>query len=172
MSRFEDSGQIHELPPWHHLQASPPGAASSMKSTERLAESPLRARESAGDDIRNDPEESDIEYVLATQYKSLHTRKTLGFPAYSIDKRLLGFFMSSNKAAGGHFTSIRELDEDFSSPEVQQQTTTILQDAIDTKSDTLYYLRDWGSISNLLDRVFVYDWSKDIEEPENNIGSL
>jgi hypothetical protein len=42
------------------------------------------------------------------------------------------------------------------------QATEILNEAMENKSDSVYALKDWGSISNLIDHALVYDWSKDI----------
>lgn len=116
--------------------------------------------------------EAEVEYVLAKQYKSLHTRKKLGFPAYSFEKKLLGFFSSSDKAgAAGHFVHVSALD-DFVSPEARQQASDILQEAIDKKNEALFCLRDWGSLGILLDRVFVFDWSKDLTQTGDHSESL
>ena len=42
------------------------------------------------------------------------------------------------------------------------QATQILNEAMETKRDSVYALKDWGSIANLIDHALVYDWSKDI----------
>jgi hypothetical protein len=115
-----------------------------------------------------------VEYVLAKQYKSLHTREKLGFPAYSIDKKLVGFF-TANKAQpqGGGFLPIRRLAEDFGSAEIQEQATRILQEAMDRQSDMLHAKHDWSSLDKMLDHVIVYDYSKDtISETTGDLAEL
>ncbi|GKY96617.1 hypothetical protein MPSEU_000621300 [Mayamaea pseudoterrestris] len=173
-----------QAPTWHshqppHLLQQRSLTRMSMDQAERqqagaatsplTASSPEKPRLETTRDAVNHGEvvvvaAEQVEYVLAKQYKSLTTRQKLGFPAYSLDKKLLGFFTSSNKSSGANqFVSLSQLD-DFASSDAQQQATDILQEAIDLKSDILYCLSDWGSLGNMLDRVFVYEWSKDISD--------
>jgi hypothetical protein len=51
------------------------------------------------------------------------------------------------------------------------QATQILDEALETKSDAVYALKDWGTISNLIDHALVYDWSKGIGAGTNNSAS-
>lgn len=102
--------------------------------------------------------ESDVEYVLAKQYKSLRTGERLGFPAYSIMKQILGFFREG-QSGRPQFVPISAISE----VEIEEQAPIILQQAMDSKSDAVYALRDWGTIGNLMDHALVYEWSKNIE---------
>ncbi|KAG7346016.1 hypothetical protein IV203_005083 [Nitzschia inconspicua] len=106
--------------------------------------------------------ESEVEYVLAKQYKALRTGERLGFPAYSANKEILGFYRdASGKVGVGQFVPISRHSTEFGPLEIMQ-ATEILEDAIAKKSAAVHALKDWGTISNLLDHALVYDWSKDI----------
>jgi hypothetical protein len=106
--------------------------------------------------------EGDVSYVLAKNYKSLRTGERLGFPAYNTDKELLGFYHESNHKLGvGQFIPIGRHREDFGPLEIMQ-ATEILQEAIDSKSEAVHDIKEWGSLANLLDHALVYAWSKDI----------
>lgn len=107
--------------------------------------------------------ESEVEYVLAKQYKALRTGERLGFPAYSADKEILGFYReASGKVGVGQFSAISRHRNDFGPLEIMQ-ATEILDDAIAKKSRAVHALKDWGgSVANLLDHALVYDWSKDM----------
>jgi hypothetical protein len=110
--------------------------------------------------------ESEVEYVLAKQYKALRTGERLGFPAYSANREILGFYRESvSKVGVGQFTPISRHRNDFGPLEIMQ-ATEILEDAIEKKSEAVHYLKNWGSISNLIDHALVYDWSKDIANEE------
>jgi hypothetical protein len=109
--------------------------------------------------------ESEVEYVLAKHYKALRTGERLGFPAYSINKELLGFYReSSGKVGVGQFVPISRHRNEFGSLEILQ-ATEILEDCIAKKSEAVHALKDWGTIANLLDHALVYDWSKDVSGP-------
>ena len=113
-----------------------------------------------------EPEESreeEVHYVLARQYKSLRTQERLGFPAYSINKELLGFYKEAhNKVGARQFSPISRHAKDFGPNEIMQ-AKEILEDAIAKKSDAVHSREDWGTLSTLLDNALVYDWSKDID---------
>lgn len=106
--------------------------------------------------------ESEVEYVLAKQYKALRTGERLGFPAYSASKEILGFYSESGSKVGvGEFIPIARRAQDFGPLEIMQ-ASEILQDAIAKKSSAVYALKDWGTISNLIDHALVYEWTNDI----------
>jgi hypothetical protein len=184
--RYDDSMHPHRGHPWQsqqqahpHHQSPPHGMVHptlSQSDSKPPAGIPREAEQRTKTvDVEHDNEnlEEDVEYVLAKQYKSLHTRKKLGFPAFSLAKKLIGFYnASSHKVGGGRFVPVHQVAEEFESPEIQHQATSILQEAIDTKSETLHSLRDWGSINNLLDHVFVYEWSKDISEADDHAETM
>jgi hypothetical protein len=115
--------------------------------------------------------ESEVEYVLAKQYKALRTGQRLGFPAYSINKEILGFYRESTTKVGvGQFTPIARHRNDFGPLEIMQ-ATEILEGAIAKKSEAVHVLKEWGSISNLIDHALVYDWSKDIGNDSSASGA-
>lgn len=114
-----------------------------------------------------DSGESEVEYVLAKQYKSTRSSDRLGFPAYSVAKELLGFYReSSNKVGVGQFIPIRHLSHEFGPFEIVQ-ATTILQEEMANKSEAVHALKDWGSIGSLIDHALVYDWSKGVDGAGN-----
>jgi hypothetical protein len=115
--------------------------------------------------------ESEVEYVLAKQFKALRTGERLGFPAYSVNREILGFYHeSSTKVGVGQFTPIGRHRSDFGPLEIMQ-ATDILDDAIAKKSEAVHALKDWGSIATLIDHALVYDWSKDIGNDPSASGS-
>jgi hypothetical protein len=155
MMRIPDMG---EIPMSSHAASMPqssdhpPGKGGSVDRT------PIQSLRSFEDENR----ESEVAYVLAKQFKATRTGERLGFPAYSESKEILGFYRESNMKVGvGQFIPITNHEEDFGPLEIMQ-ATEILNEAMENKSDSVYALKDWGSISNLIDHALVYDWSKDI----------
>ena len=146
--------QEGEMMPIHHHGVPPRQEAPPMQSSVDVQMRGIREEESR---------ESEVEYVLAKHYKALRTGERLGFPAYSADKEILGFYReSSGKVGVGQFSPIARHRNDFGPLEIMQ-ATEILEDAIAKKSGAVHSLKDWGgSIANLLDHALVYDWSKDI----------
>eukprot|EP00535_Pseudo-nitzschia_heimii_P000628 CAMPEP_0197180000 /NCGR_PEP_ID=MMETSP1423-20130617/4770_1 /TAXON_ID=476441 /ORGANISM="Pseudo-nitzschia heimii, Strain UNC1101" /LENGTH=749 /DNA_ID=CAMNT_0042630015 /DNA_START=253 /DNA_END=2502 /DNA_ORIENTATION=+ len=117
--------------------------------------------------LGNDSHESEVEYVLAKQYKTLRNGTRLGFPAFSASKEILGFFREGNGKVGvGQFVPISHHSDDFGPLEILQ-ASEILEDFIAKKSDAVHYLKDHASITSLLDAALVYDWSKDINNGPN-----
>jgi len=133
--------------------AAAPGVASAGPSSTNV-------------ETNSPSQPDDVEYVLAKQYKSLRTGERLGFPAYSARKELLGFFRESSSKVGHAFFPISNNEKDLD--EIKLQAGAALRDAIDSKSEAVHALRDWGSISNLVDHALVYDWSKDIGPSSNS----
>jgi hypothetical protein len=133
-----------------------------------------RSADDEGDGASSDDEgaaEASVEYVLAKQYKSLRTGEHLGFPAFSSRRRLVGFYRdasgggSSAPVGGGVRRPFKfapfprsVVDRD----EISQQASAVLLKAMESRSDALHALRDWGSITAMVDHALVYDWSKDV----------
>jgi len=117
--------------------------------------------DNAGNELHS--RESEVEYVLAKEYKALRTGERLGFPAYSASRELLGFYRESRSKAGGvsEFSPVMNHAQDFGPMEIIQ-ASEILGDAIAKKSTAVHSLKDWGSIANLIDHALVYDWTKDM----------
>jgi len=104
--------------------------------------------------------ESQVTYVLAKQFKALRTGHRLGFPAYNSEKKLLGFYQESNNQVGvERFVPISQLQEDFG-PHEKDQAALILNEAIESRSEAVYSIKDYGSVSSLLESALVFDWSK------------
>jgi hypothetical protein len=145
----------HPMPPppggMHHGPMHPPMHPGPMHPTMQMV--PPR-----GPTPPN--RESEVAYVLAKRYVSLRTGERLGFPAFTQNKELLGFYRETSVGVG-QFIPILRHSQDFGPMEIMQ-ATDILQEAINNKSEAVHALKDWGSISNLLDHALVYDWSKDI----------
>lgn len=173
-SPFRDFPQVQQRPgfyPQHNRQRESDNAllyASLPQPSQHLrdgkkASQPTRPRSETGDSL-----ESEVEFVLAKQYKSMQTSERLGFPAYSASKELLGFYRESRTKVGvGQFVPIRHLAHEFGPLEVMQ-ATEILEEALAANSDAVHALKDWGSISNLIDHALVYDWTKDIDSASNH----
>ena len=106
--------------------------------------------------------------MLAKQYKALRTGERLGFPAYSANKEILGFYReAAGKVGVGQFVAISRHRNDFGPLEILQ-ATEILEEAIAKKSRAVHSLKEWGTIANLLDHALVYDWSKDMSGPSGS----
>ena len=111
--------------------------------------------------LQNESQEAEVEYVLAKQYKTLRNGKRLGFPCYSANKELLGFFREGNGKVGvGQFVPISQHSDDFGPLEILQ-ASEILEDFITKKSEAVHCLKDYSNLPALLDAALVYDWSKD-----------
>jgi hypothetical protein len=109
--------------------------------------------------------ETEVQYVLAKQHKSINTGEQLGFPAFSLGKELLGFYReeSSSSSSGvstiqTKFIPVNQLSE--FGPKEMLQASEILNEAFTSGSDTLHSLQQYGSISKLLDHCKVYVWSR------------
>ena len=154
----------HVLPPPRPIQPrtrmdEKPPAISTQRAPPRVYE-------------EEESRESEVEFVLAKQYKALRSGERLGFPAYNANKEILGFYReSSTKVGVGQFIPISRHRNDFGPLEIMQ-ATEILEDALEKKSDAVHALKDWGSISNLLDHALVYDWSKDIGNDPSGSGGV
>lgn len=151
---FEESEPLSVAAPSAQGQV-PAAQASGRRETGVLQSSALR--------------ESEVEYVLAKQYKSLRTGERLGFPAYSSRKEILGFYRESKVGNQYMFVPVSRSTADYD--EIVQQATDVLQEAMDSKNEAVHALRDWGSISNLIDHALVYEWSKDISSGSSGSGN-
>eukprot|EP00980_Cylindrotheca_fusiformis_P028006 scaffold22575_cov141-Cylindrotheca_fusiformis.AAC.37 len=182
MQPYQMRGQ---LPPMHHQSSMPPPMpAQPVQSPFMESGMPIHPNQSQHrrmvpppqvtahgiplqrqmhDDVLDESTESEVVYVLAKQYKALRTGERLGFPAYSANKEILGFYRESNGKVGvGSFHPLSRHRNDFGPLQVLQ-ANEILEDAIAKKSEAVHALKDYGSMANLLDHALVYDWSKDIE---------
>lgn len=108
--------------------------------------------------VARDHRESEVAYVLGTQYKAFRNRERLGFPAYAANKELLGFYRDKTESGQYQFVPIDRYRDDFGPLELMQ-ATEVLDNAMTNKSENVYSLKDWGSISNLLDNALVFAWS-------------
>ncbi len=117
--------------------------------------------------LANESQESEVQYVLAKQYKTLRNGTRLGFPAFSATKEILGFFREGNGKVGvGQFVPISHHSDDFGPMEILQ-ASEILEDFIAKKSDAVHCLKDHANMTALLDAALVYDWSKDMNNAPN-----
>ena len=154
MMRMDEIGGM----PMSSHAASLPQQSVRIGKSEPLDSGQMQAGRSFDDDNR----ESEVAYVLAKQFKATRTGERLGFPAYSESKEILGFYRESSIKVGvGQFLPISRLREDFGPLEIME-ATEILNKAMENKSDAVHALKEWGSISNLIDHALVYDWTKDI----------
>jgi hypothetical protein len=144
-STFYDSKIAHSLDTTH------------SQSTSNFSPSKLRHQHS--EEESQEELESQVMYVLAKQYKSLRTGQRLGFPAFNIDKEIIGFFPeSSTKVGVEKFISIHHLKQDFGAFE-RDQASQALKDSIASRSEALHCIKDYDSVSSLLASALVFDWS-------------
>jgi len=107
------------------------------------------------DDIK-----SEIEYVLAIQYKSSVTGYFHGFPTYNERHELLGFYEESRNNVGlAKFVPLTSISNKDLTPVEVSQVTSLLLDAMKNNRESVYALKDWGTLSNLFDHVMIYEWS-------------
>lgn len=119
---------------------------------------PTYYRELSYEAMKPQADESRVEYVLAKHYKSFTTGETLGFPAFSREKELLGFFRQSDTCVR-NFSSVQQYQL---TPQELQDASLVLQESCHQKSPSVHSLKDLGSLASMLDHALVYDWSKDI----------
>jgi hypothetical protein len=101
--------------------------------------------------------EEDVEYLWAKQFKSVRTGELLGYPAYSRDEELLGFYLAS---PDDHHHTFRPVPpEDFGVKELQQ-AKEVLRQAADPAA--IQSLQQWGSIEHMIHRAMVYEWCQEI----------
>jgi hypothetical protein len=100
--------------------------------------------------------ESQVEYLLAKQFKSMRTGERLGFPAYSSSKKLLGFY---RRHSTGEFQF--EVALDFGSKDMEQANQIF-----DNAGDAIQSKSDWKSIQSMLNHALVYEWRKGISGAE------
>jgi len=147
--------------PHHYIPTATPLARQEDGSNKRhnsSGSSISRSHDSMGMDHMDI--QNEIEYVLAVHYKSNLTGNVFGFPAYNERNELLGFYQESRANVGvGRFIPVTSYTNKDLSPIEVSQATALLMDAMKNNSQALHALKDWGSISNLLDHVMVYDWS-------------
>lgn len=109
---------------------------------------------------------SDVEYILAKHFRNY------GFPVYSAQMNLIGFYRESPHEIGiGQFSPVFE-HCDLNSNDIAE-TVQNLKDAVAQKSKAVHCKKDWGSITSMFDHAMVYDWSKDFghgveQEKEEN----
>jgi hypothetical protein len=102
----------------------------------------------------------DVMYVLAMNYKVSRTGEPLGFPAFSSERVLIGFFrieetnQGSNLSFNEIFFPISWFAQDFGQAELDQ-ATRILNVSIESHIEALYTLTDYNnSLSRLLQDCF------------------
>ncbi len=121
--------------------------------------------------IDNENRSADVQYVFAKVFKSLRSHKRLGFPAYSITHELLGFYREPSMGSGsGRFVPISNHKDEFG-PDEMEQASRILRDAIVSRSRAVHSLKDWDSLTSMVDHALVYDWTKDALGAENSNSS-
>mmetsp|Transcript_30265 Transcript_30265/g.46191 ORF Transcript_30265/g.46191 Transcript_30265/m.46191 type:complete len:669 (+) Transcript_30265:281-2287(+) len=166
------SPQLMNFPPQQQAHSMRPLMQSQSfhrSSARQLMPPPIAGHQQAHNPLHNvlsplrtQNREDEVAYVFAKQYKLPRTGEQCGFPVYNLDKELLGFYNDPTAGSGvAQFVPLSRYRDDFGPLETMQATEN-LHDALDTKSELVYALKDWGSISNLLDNALVHDWSKEM----------
>lgn len=102
------------------------------------------------------PTSGEMEYVLARQYTSLRTGGKLGFPVFSHDKQLLGFYQSY-EGDTIRFTPLQDAS-------LQEPAQRILFEELESQSALVHRLSFWGSLQSMLDRCVVYDFQHQFDD--------
>lgn len=142
----------HETSKPSPIRKTDGGRTATVASFEQLPSNDVVVHDASPDDGTR---ESEVEYILAKQFKSIRTGERLGFPAYSVNKELLGFYQTpSNKVGPGVFVPLSE--SDFG-PAERLHARKILEQA---DEESVHSLKEWGSVLNMLNRALVYEWSQ------------
>jgi len=111
----------------------------------------------AEQELDHETSQSDVFYVLAKQYKSIHhNNKAFGCPAFNITKVLLGFY-SRSVSPGNHarFAPIHKYYNEFDQNELSQ-AKSILENAFESESGALYSMKNYGSLTNMVEDALDY----------------
>lgn len=107
---------------------------------------------------RNDDEEEEerVEFIVARSFKSSRTGESLGFPAYSGDQQLIGFY---NQGGNGLHRFVPASDE-FSGPKELALAAKVLEqagDAVQSRSEHV-------SVFSMINHALVYEFSRDVDD--------
>jgi len=147
--------------------------AMQMNSDQQRADSDLDRMhdKQAEEELDGESRQADVQYVLAKQFKSLHTRELLGFPAYSRGKKLLGFFRESSMKLGvGRFVPFAKFRKSFVEADLFK-ASEFLSNALQKGDKALFVLDNFTSISNMINAALVYDWQQKICKGESSNSS-
>ena len=138
---------------------------NSPLSTSNHHQEGLDQEQQSEEDFDRKSSQSDVYFVLAKQYKSIHhNKKVYGCPAFSASRQLLGFYIKSPiQACHGRFVSIAKYYDDFG-PNELLQAEYILQEAINSNTRALYDMKNYESLTSLVDHALNYD-GRDVGNP-------
>ena len=157
---FSPSADYGRFPVPHQQQTQPYNPFFFPGQPQAHGAQPAPREESPVDDRKvasTIDRESEVEFVLAKQYKSVRTGEPLGFPAFSADHEILGFYRESSTGVGAsHFDPIQR--HDFQ-PADKHDARKILEEAIISKSRVVHARKDWESMASLIDHCLVYSFS-------------
>ena len=102
--------------------------------------------------------EEDVEYIYAQQFKSVRTGEWLGYPAYSRDEVLVGFYRASTSDPQSHHTFRAVPLEDFGPKELAQAQKVLRQ----APPGAIQSRQQWGSVEHMIHRAMVYEWCQGI----------
>lgn len=87
---------------------------------------------------------------MANNYHSMQNGSVLGYPAFNEEKHVIGFFPELSPEIGmNNFIPIHQLEMEFDDIE-QENAAQILNDAIESHSETLYCISNYDSLQSLL----------------------
>mmetsp|Transcript_31160 Transcript_31160/g.35953 ORF Transcript_31160/g.35953 Transcript_31160/m.35953 type:complete len:698 (+) Transcript_31160:358-2451(+) len=158
MATLEESSQFNESP-GDRIRTSP---VYRNRNQPRNAQSVIMAQDAQmteRDYDDNDESECDVHYVLVKEYSLPRSSEPVGFPAYNSNCEVIGFYRESSSSIGiSNFTNIIKMQHKFSPSDILE-LRKMLRSHIDSNSQAVYNLTEFGSVANLLDQASVFNWS-------------
>jgi hypothetical protein len=109
--------------------------------------------------------ESQVAYVLAIPYKTLRSRQLCGYPCFSNEKQLIGFFQrivsSLNSLVTENFVPISLFGTEIFDSLEKEHANNMLHVAILSNSEFLLTVKELESVSSALEGCALLEWSKE-----------
>jgi len=109
--------------------------------------------------------ESQVAYVLAIPYKTLRSRQSCGYPCFSNEKQLIGFFQRIvsplNSLGTENFVPISLFGIEIFDMLEKEHANNMLSVAILSNSEFLLPVKEIESVSSALEGCALLEWSKE-----------
>lgn len=109
--------------------------------------------------------ESQVAYVLAIPYKTLRSRQSCGYPCFSNEKQLIGFFQRIvsplNSLGTENFVPISLFGIEIFDTLEKEHANNMLSVAILSNSEFLLPVKEIESVSSAIEGCALLEWSKE-----------